>query len=48
MVGAHVLILLLTWGVGLVVVGAVLYLVVRLAVVHALKAHTRWIDAGRQ
>lgn len=42
------LILLLTWGVGLVVVGAVLYLVVRLAVVHALKAHTRWIDAGRQ
>lgn len=47
MVGAHSLILLLTWAIGLVVIGAALYVVVRVAVLHALKAHTRWVDAGR-
>lgn len=45
--GAHLLILLLTWGLGLVVVGAALYVVVRLAVLAALKSHTRWIDGGK-
>jgi len=45
--GAHLLILLLTWGVAIVVVAAVAYVVVRLAVLHALKAHTRWIDSGK-
>lgn len=44
--GAHLLILLLTWGIGLVVVAAVLYVVVRLAVLHALQAHTRWVAGG--
>ncbi|MDU0366994.1 hypothetical protein AB0O16_04260 [Microbacterium sp. NPDC089180] len=47
MFGAHALILLLVWGVGLVVIGAALYFVVRLAVLHALKAHTRWVDGGK-
>ena len=47
MFGAHALILLLVWGVGLVVIGAALYFVVRLAVLHALKAHTRWFDGGK-
>ena len=47
MFGAHALILLLVWGVGLVVIGAALYGVVRLAVLHALKAHTRWVDGGK-
>lgn len=46
--GPHLLILLLTWGITLAVIGAVLYFVVRLAVLHALKAHTRWIDGGKQ
>ncbi|MDT0116479.1 hypothetical protein Q9R20_05690 [Microbacterium sp. PRF11] len=48
MFGAHALILLLTWGIGLVVLGAALYVVVRFAVLHALKAHTRWVDGGKQ
>ena len=29
------------------VVGLVVYMVVRLAVLHALKAHTRWVDQGK-
>lgn len=44
MSGLHMIILLLVWAVGLAVVGAVVYVAVRLAVLHALKAHTRWID----
>ncbi|MFF7682396.1 hypothetical protein ACFZA2_06480 [Microbacterium sp. NPDC007973] len=47
MFGAHALILLLVWGVGLAVIAAALYFVVRLAVLHALKAHTRWVDGGK-
>ena len=47
MYGADALILLPVWGVGLVVIGAALYVVVRLAVLHALKAHTRWVDGGK-
>ncbi|WP_290370206.1 hypothetical protein [Microbacterium sp. Bi128] len=39
--------LLLIWIVGLAVVGAALYVVVRFAVTHALKTHTRWIDNGK-
>lgn len=45
--GLHVIMLLLIWIVGLAVVGAALYVVVRLAVTHALKTHTRWIDNGK-
>ncbi|MDQ1124067.1 hypothetical protein [Microbacterium trichothecenolyticum] len=45
--GTHLLILLVTWGISLAVVGAVLYVVVRFAVLHALKAHTRWVDGGK-
>ncbi len=33
--------------IALAVVGAALYFVVRLAVLHALKAHTRWLDQGK-
>lgn len=47
MSGLHVIMLLLVWAVGLAVVGAVVYAAVRLAVLHALKAHTRWIDNGK-
>lgn len=39
--------IILIYGVALLVVGAALYLVVRLAVSHALKSHTRWLDAGK-
>ena len=46
--GSHLLILLLTWGLSLAVIGAAVYIVVRLAVLHALKAHTRWVDGGKQ
>ncbi|MCM3503097.1 hypothetical protein M3667_14590 [Microbacterium sp. P26] len=48
MFGAHALILLLVWGLGFVVIGAALYFVVRLAVLHALKAHTRWVEGGQR
>ncbi|MCI9857897.1 hypothetical protein [Microbacterium proteolyticum] len=45
--GAHLLILLAVWLIALAVIGAVVYFVVRLAVLHALKAHTRWVDGGK-
>ena len=45
--GAHLPILLSVWLVALAVIGAVVYFVVRLAVLHALKAHTRWVDGGK-
>ena len=45
--GPHLLILLLVYLVILAVIGAAVYFVVRLAVLHALKAHTRWMDQGR-
>jgi len=48
MFGAHFLYLLLMWGVALVAVGAVLYVAVRLAVLHALKSHTRWVESGQR
>ncbi|WP_186325446.1 hypothetical protein [Microbacterium sp. BH-3-3-3] len=48
MYGTHALVLLLWWGLGLVVIGAALYVVVRLAVLHALKAHTRWVEGGQR
>lgn len=40
-------VLFLIYGAALAVIGAVLYLVIRLAVGHALKAHTRWVDQGK-
>ncbi|MEU1972039.1 hypothetical protein ABZ477_10310 [Microbacterium sp. NPDC019599] len=41
------LMILVIYGGALAVIGAVLYLVVRLGVGHALKAHTRWVDQGK-
>lgn len=29
------------------IIATVLYFVIRLAVLHALKAHTRWVDQGK-
>lgn len=40
-------VIFLIYGGGMLVIGALLYLVVRLAVVHALKAHTRWVESGK-
>ncbi|MFD5224963.1 hypothetical protein ACFWHT_04995 [Microbacterium sp. NPDC058342] len=45
--GGHLLILLLVYLVVIAVVGAAVYFVVRLAVLHALKSHTRWVDQGK-
>lgn len=45
--GLHVIVLLLAWVVGLAVIGGAVYLAVRLAVTHALKSHTRWVDNGK-
>ena len=35
------------YGGALALIGAVLYFVVRVSVVNALKAHTRWVDLGK-
>ena len=35
---------IIIYGVIIAVVAVVLYLVVRLAVLHAMKAHTTWLD----
>ncbi|WP_191966694.1 hypothetical protein [Microbacterium testaceum] len=48
MFGVHAFYILLIWGVALVVVAAALYAVVRFAVLHALKAHTRWVESGQR
>lgn len=45
--GMHVFILIAVYLALLAIVGGALYLVVRLAVLHALKSHTRWIDLGK-
>ncbi|MDT0156710.1 hypothetical protein Q9R19_03620 [Microbacterium sp. ARD32] len=45
--GLHLLLTLTIALVGIGVVGVALYFVVRLAVQHALKAHTRWVDQGK-
>ncbi|MBN9212675.1 MAG: hypothetical protein J0I95_14315 [Microbacterium sp.] len=45
--GLHVIVLLLAWAVGLAVIGGAVYFAVRLAVTHALKSHTRWVDNGK-
>jgi hypothetical protein len=45
-VGWHFVIIIVMYLVVLAVVGAALYVVVRLAVLHALKAHTRWLNQG--
>jgi len=44
--GWHFVIIIVMYLVVLAVVGAALYVVVRLAVLHALKAHTRWLNPG--
>jgi hypothetical protein len=46
--GAHLLVALLVYLVVIAVLGAALYFVVRLAVLHAMKAHTRWVDQGKR
>ena len=35
------------WLIGLAALFGIVYAAVRLAALHALKAHTRWLDAGR-
>ncbi len=45
--GPNFLVLILIWLVLLAVIGGALYVVVRLAVLHALKSHTRWVDRGK-
>lgn len=40
-------VIVLIYVVALAIIAALLYLVVRLAVVNALKAHTRWVDQGK-
>ena len=44
--GGHILVLVLYLLVLALGVAAV-YLVIRLAVFHALKSHTRWVDQGK-
>jgi hypothetical protein len=46
--GAHLLVALLVYLVVIAALGAALYFVVRLAVLHAMKAHTRWVDQGKR
>jgi len=46
----HVLLIMLVgflWLVVLAVIAAILFFVIRWAVLSALKAHTRWVDAGK-
>lgn len=45
--GTHLLILVFVYALVIGVVGVAVYFAVRLAVLHALKAHTRWLDQGR-
>lgn len=45
--GMHLVFMFLIYAVAAMAVGAVIYFAVRLAVLHALKAHTRWIDEGK-
>jgi uncharacterized membrane protein len=35
------------WAIVAALIGLVVYFAVRFAVLHALKAHTRWVDAGK-
>lgn len=41
-------VVLITYVIVPLLLAGILYLVVRLAVLHALKAHTRWVDAGKE
>ena len=43
----HILILLVVYGIAAAAAFGVVYAAVRLAVLHALKAHTRWVDQGK-
>jgi preprotein translocase subunit SecD len=48
MFGTGILVMILYYAVVVAILAVVLYFVVRLAVLHALKAHTNWIDGGKQ
>ncbi|TQJ31847.1 hypothetical protein [Microbacterium sp. SLBN-146] len=48
MFGTGILVAILFYAVIVAVLAVVVYFVVRLAVLHALKAHTHWIDGGKQ
>lgn len=41
------ILVLLVWLIGLAALFGVVYAAVRLGVLHALKAHTRWLQAGQ-
>jgi hypothetical protein len=47
MVGVGWVAVILLWLIGLAALFGIIYAAVRLAALHALKAHTRWLDAGR-
>ena len=47
MSGLHLLLVLFVYAVAALAVGAVIYFAVRLAVLHAMKSHTRWVDGGK-
>lgn len=47
MVGVGWVAVVFLWLIGLAALFGIIYAAVRLAALHALKAHTRWLDAGR-
>jgi hypothetical protein len=47
MVGVGWIAVIFLWLIGLAALFGIIYAAVRLATVHALKAHTRWLDGGR-
>lgn len=36
------------WLLGFIIAMLLLYMVIRLAVTHGMKSHTRWVDEGKQ
>lgn len=42
-----ILIPLALWGLGLIFFSLLLYVIIRQGVFHGLRAHTRWIDQGK-
>ncbi|BDZ38844.1 hypothetical protein [Microbacterium suwonense] len=45
--GLHLFIGVFFYLIAIAVIGALVYFAVRLAVTHALKTHTRWLDQGK-
>lgn len=47
MLGGHLVILILVYGLAAAVLFGVVYAAVRLGAFHAMKAHTRWVERGK-